>query len=170
MTSAVERLFEEEEDELRAIGPAESAFGKNGSDYLRMSELCQRLFDDAATIRSNPRAFIVDGHYNDKVINAYSKLMSLVLKGRADLSRMRNQDKMVDRILNENTRDLSQAVSIELGAEVKSIIQAIDAGSDSDEVIILLKRLMYQRIPQIFLKSAKETLESTREEYGLKLQ
>jgi hypothetical protein len=160
--------LEEEEDALRDASVAEGAQGKNGSDYRQMYNLFLRLFNDAATIRADPNAFMTDkGQYNDKVINAYAKLMGLAMKGMSELNRMRNNDKMVARMLNENTKDLAQSVVIELGNELKSVIEAIDTGADSDEVVVRLKRLMYRRVPEIFLKSAGETLTATRESYGL---
>jgi len=157
----------EEENELRAVSPIEGALGKNNSDYRAMYDLFLRLFNDAASLRADPSAFMKDGVYNDKVINAYAKLMGLAMKGMEGLNRMRNNDKMVSRMLNETAQDMAQAVSIELGAELKAVIDLVDTGATPDETVIRLKRLMYKKVPEIFLKAANNSITSTREEYGL---
>lgn len=163
----IDRLVEED-DELRSISPAEGAQGRNGSDYRQMYDMFLHLVNDAAAIRGDPKAFRdANGTYNDKVINAYSKIMSLAIKGMSELNRMRNNDKMVSKILNEHAQDLSQNVSIELGLEIKAIVEAIDHGESSEDIAIRLKRLMYRRIPEVFLRVASETLTASRAEYGL---
>lgn len=163
----IERLTEEEE-ELRALAPIEGAMGKNGSDYRNMYSMFLRLFQDAAALRADPKAFLTpSGQYNDKIINAYAKLMGLAMKGMESLNKMRNNDKMVAGILETNTKELAQAACIELGVEVKNIIDAIDRGASSDDVVLKLRRMMHTRIPEIFLKTASVTLHSTKDQYGL---
>jgi hypothetical protein len=163
----LERLLEDEEA-LRDIGFEEGAQGKNGSDYRKLYDIWLKIFEFANTIKADPQAFqFANGAYNDKMINAYSKLMGLAMKGMTDLNRMRNTDRMVARMLSENSQNLAQSVSIELGLELKAVIEAIDRGETSDEVAIRLKRIMYRKVPEIFLKSASEALTSTRESYGL---
>lgn len=162
-----DRLLEEEEA-LRDINPHEGALGLNSSDYRRMYDLFLRLFQDASALRADPHAFLTPtGQYNDKVINAYAKLMGLAMKGMESLNKMRNTDKMVSLMLDSTAKDLSQAACVELGVEIKGIIDVIDRGATSDEVVLALKRLMYKRVPEIFLKTASITLNSTKETYGL---
>lgn len=163
----VGRLIEEE-DELRRISPSEGASGKHGSDYRHTFDLFLRLYQDAATIRKDPMAFIdAKGKYDATVINAYAKLMGLALRGMSELNKMRNNDKMVAGLLEAHTKDFAQSVAIELGAEVKAVIDAVDRGDNKAEVILQLKRLMHRKIPEIFLKSAGATLHASKEEYGL---
>lgn len=162
-----QRLTEEEE-ELRALAPIEGALGKNGSDYRNMYSMFVRLFQDATALRADPKAFLTpSGQYNDKVINAYAKLMGLAMKGMESLNKMRNTDRMVAGLLEANTKELAQASCIELGIEIKKIIDSIDQGSDADDVVLRLRRLMHTRIPEIFLKTASTTLHAIKDQYGL---
>jgi len=158
----------EDEDELRSISPSEGAYGKNGSDYRQMFAMFSRLLQDATVIRSDPKAFVDSkGNWNEKVLGAYAKLMGLAMKGMSELNKMRNNDKMVAGLLEAHTKDFAQSIAIELGAEVKSIIEAVDRGDNKLEVILLLKRLMHRKIPEIFLRSAGSTLHASKEEFGL---
>ncbi len=157
-----------EEEALRDLNPTEGAMGLNSSDYRRMYDLFLRLFQDAATLRADPQAFMTaSGQYNDKIINAYAKLMGLAMKGMESLNRMRNNDKMVATILDSATRDIAQAACVDLGIELRNLIALIDRGASGNEVVIAIKRLMNKRVPEIFFKTTISTLHSTKEEFGL---
>ena len=167
MTDQNDRL-EEEEEELRKISPIEGAMGRNGSDYKNLYDMFLRLFEDAATMRANPKAFINEsGQYNDKIINAYAKLMGLAMKGIESLNRMRNNDRMVEKMLDGHAKEFAQYAAVELGVELKNVIDSIDRGASSDEIVIRLKKMMHKRIPEIFLRSATVTLQAAKEEHGL---
>jgi hypothetical protein len=163
----LDRLLEEE-DALRDLSPMEGALGLNSSDYRRMYDLFLRLVQDAQSLRADPHAFLTpEGRYNDKIINAYAKLMGLAMKGMESLNRMRNNDKMVSTMLDSNARELSQLACVDLGVEIKSIIDMIDGGASSEDTVMSLRRLLYRRVPEIFLRGATSSLKSTKEEFGL---
>lgn len=162
------RLLEEEE-ELRKISPIDGAYGRNASDYRQMYDLFLRVVEDAKSLRADPHAFLnAQGQYNDKVINAYSKLIGLGMKAIDSLNKMRNADRMTAHILDAHTRELAQAVTIEIGLEIKDIIEKVDRGElTPGDFVIALKAFLYKRLPKIFLTSAKTTLHSAKEQYGL---
>lgn len=162
-----ERILAEEE-ELRSVSPMEGALGQNQSDYRTMWDLYSRLFQDAVALRADPKSFITaSGQYNDKVINAYAKLMGLAMKGIESLNKMRNNDRMIAQMLNDSARDLSQQAAVELGVELSACIDMLDAGADREDVILRLKRLKHKRLPEIFLKTAGESIRSVKESHGL---
>lgn len=162
-----DRLIEEEE-ELRKISPASGATGMNASDYYNMYDLFMNVVQKAKALGEDPQAFLSKtGVYNDKLFNAYARLMATAMKAISELNKMRNADKMAALILDEHTRELSQSVSIELGVELKRLIDSIDRGKSSPEVSAELKRLLYKRLPEIFMRAADATLASVKDEYGL---
>lgn len=163
---ALERLIEEEE-ELRKISPTDGALGRNASDYHQMYSLFMQIVEQAKSIRLDPKAFVTATGYNDRMLNAYTKMVSVGMKAISELNRMRNNDRMVAYMLDKQTRDLIQSVTIDIGIELKSLIDALDRGEQSDDLAVRIKKLMYRRLPDIFLKSASSTLESAKSEFGL---
>jgi len=167
-TLPISLTLDSEEEELRKIAPSRGAFGENASDYLNMYDMFMSVIQHAKALSSDPNAFLTpQGTYNDKIINAYKGLMGTAIKAMTELNKMRNADKMTAFILDSNTRDLVGAASVEIGMEIKKIIDGVDSGNSSDEVVLGLKRLMYQKLPKIFTEAAQESLEITKETYGL---
>lgn len=157
----------EDEDMLRGVSPVEGALGRNSSDYHNMWSLFTQVVDRANAMNADPTAFVTSHGVNEKTLNAWTKMIATAKSILSDLNRMRNTDRLVAGLLEDHTRALTQAVCAELGVEVKAIIDAIDAGEDKNDVVIMLKALMYRRIPEIFLKSASTTLVTAKEEFGL---
>lgn len=162
------RLFEDEE-ELRRISPMDGVHGKNASDYRHMFDLFITMKEQATIIRADPNAFLAPSGkgYNDKMINAYAKLLGLAMKAMSELNRMRNHDKMTAHILNEHTREFTQGVTVDLSLELRKAVDALKRGEDRIEVAQMLEKLLYRRIPEIFLSSASSALQTTKKEFGL---
>ncbi len=158
----------EEEEELRKISPSEGAHGKNASDYYNMYDLFMGVVEQAKALKADPRAFVDSrGRYDDKIMNAYTRMIGTAIKAISELNRMRNHDRMVSHILDKQARELVQSSTIDLGLELKMLLEAIEKEEDSEDLILRVKKLMYRRLPEIFAKSAHSSLSLTKEEFGI---
>lgn len=165
---AVLQRLDEEEQALRDIDIVGGALGKNASDYTHMYSIFVSLVEHIKAIKADPAAFFDDRQrYNDKMLNAYSKLVSTAMKALSELNRMRNADKMTAHILDRHTRDLVQLAAVDIGKELKLAIEAAESGEDGAAIAERLRRLVHRRLPEIFVKSAQETLLSSKDEFGL---
>lgn len=157
----------EAEEELRGISPVDGVHGTNASDYKHLYDLFLQVKESAAAIRSNPTAFATAHGYNDKVINAYTRLVSTAMKALSDLNRMRNNDRLVASMLDSHTKELAQSVTIDLARDLRELIGEVDNGLTSDETVIRLKQLLYKRLPEVLLANAQKSLTSSKREFGL---
>lgn len=162
-----ELRLDEEDGALRAVSPTEGALGRNASDYHQMWSLFMQIVERANSMNADPNAFTTKYGFNEKTLNAWTKMIATARSILEGLNKMRNADKMTRYILENYTRGLAQSVTIELGMEVKTVLDALDAGEDREAIAIRLKRFIYRRVPEIFLRSATETLASTKEEFSL---
>ena len=164
--ATLSRLAEEEE-ELRKISPIEGALGRNHSDYHSMWNLFTQIVDRANVMNQDPAAFVTKDGFNEKTLSVWTKMISTAKSILEGLNKMRNNDKMMSLLLEDHTKAFTQSVCIELGVEIKRIIEDIDEGSTKDDIILSLKRLMYKKIPHIFTKSATSTLAQAKEDFSL---
>lgn len=157
----------EEESALRKASHAEGAMGHNSSDYRHMWTLFMQIVERADSMNSDPNAFSTGTGFNEKTINAWTKMIATARSILEGLNKMRNADKMVGVILDKHTRTLAQAVTIDLGVELKRVLDSVDRGDDHSAIAFNIRKLMYKRLPEIFLRSARASLDSSREEFGL---
>lgn len=161
--------LEEEEEALRRVSPIEGALGRNASDYHNMFTLFRQIVERANALNENPNAFMGPmGQINTKALDSWTKLINTARQTLQNLNSMRNADRMTSYILDRHTRDLVQAVTVELGLELKEILDMVEnEGGTADDVAFKIRKLMHRRLPDIFLRSATGTLQTVKQEYGL---
>lgn len=149
--------MDDEEQELRRIAP-----GDNHDDYHHMYALFVDVVQHALGMSTDPNAFRDSrGDYNALTINAYRGLLSTAAKTLESLNKMRNADKMTEYLVEQSTRDLVGAASIEIGFELKKILDMLDSGASDGELGIAIKQLMFRKLPSIF---AQASVSATRSE------
>lgn len=139
--------------------------GRNHSDYHYLFNLFQQIIERANSMNSDPTAFVDKFGYNEKLISAWTKMIATAKSILEALSKMRNADKMVGLMIEDHTKVFTQACCVEIGNEIKKVIEVIDTDEDRDQVVIMLKRLMYKKIPEVFLKAAVATVNQTKADY-----
>jgi len=159
--------FDEEEEALRSVSPIEGALGRNASDYNNMWSLFCQIVERASAMNADPDAFLTPtGRYDDKSLNAWTKMIATARSILEGLNKMRNSDRLTAHILEKHAQDLSQAVAVELGRSLREIATMVDT-SDKQELRNALLKFMNRGVPEIFAKSVKSTLGSAKEEFGL---
>lgn len=159
--------LDEEEEALRSLSPTETALGHNASDYHNMTALYRQIIERVSAMNDDPRAFVTkSGAYDVKALGVWKSLAGEARQMLQGLNAMRNSDKMTSHILEQHTREFSQAVAVNLGQALSQIIMSLDQ-SDRDEIKQELLRFVSQRMPAIFASAGRSTLSASKEEFGL---
>lgn len=156
-----------DEDELRRVSAVEGALGQNASDYHNMWTLFTQMVERADAMNENPNAFLTaQGTIDVRALGAWTKMIATAKSILEGLNRMRNDDKMVAHMLDDHTRMFVQDVSISIGMELKGLIDRLEEDGEREHADAV-RRILYRRLSEIFLRSAESTLTQAREKFGL---